>query len=199
MKKILAALAIAGFTYLSAEAQTKPLIACEAPKGKVCHRSAHGVSCYKTSYAEDYKVCKNNNGYYICCESPNRTNSTWSRGAIAEAFNTNEYTGNMDESIVLQSVTPGDEAGYTGAPAGMIAPQSQSYPAYSNNVCATASGCKKNYIKVCYGGSNVAELNRAAYQGCPTPAYDGPDRNRARNINANDPLNSMPPIEGRPE
>jgi hypothetical protein len=200
MKKILIALAIAGFTYISAEAQTAPLIPCAAPKGKVCKRSGNGVSCYKTPYAEDFKVCKGDYGYFVCCETPNATNSTHPSLPVTEAFTSNDYQGYMNEAIVLNSSTSGDNQAVSQID--MRVPQSQSYPPYSNTACATPGGCisRRNYIKAsCYGGNNVAELNRAPYNGCPTPAYDGPEENKARNINSNDPLNSMPPLTGRPQ
>jgi len=184
MKKILIALAIAGFTYSSAEAQV-PKIACEAPKGKVCRKTDGKISCYKTKYAEDFKVCKGEYGYYVCCETPNMTNSTHPKLNMASE---NKYPSNpMDMP---------DET-YTNANmnVNMTAPQSQSYPEYTMNSATSYEGyysSKKHYIKVCYGGDNVAELNRAPYNGCPTPAYDGPEVNRERNVNVSTPDANAP-------
>lgn len=39
----------------------------------------NGQYCYETKYAQNYKVCKGSNGYYICCETPNATNATFGR------------------------------------------------------------------------------------------------------------------------
>lgn len=200
MKKILIALAILGFTYSSAEAQTTPLIPCAAPKGKVCKRSGNGVSCYKTKYAEDFKICKGEYGYYVCCEPPAYNNSTHPAMPIAEAFTDNDYTGYMNESVVLRSTTSGDDdMEVANTPVVSMVPQSQSYPPYSNTACAGVCYTKRHYAKVCYGGDNVAELNRAPYNGCPTPAYDGPAANRARNVNVSNNTENMPPIGGRPQ
>src|SRR4051812_4823707 len=76
MKTILMALIVAGFTHYNADAQSGK-VACGKPEGKVCKRSPNnGRSCYKTKYAENFKVCKGNYGYYICCERPGYANST---------------------------------------------------------------------------------------------------------------------------
>src|SRR4051812_8913481 len=74
MNKILTALAIAGFSWFGANAQTS----CGTSAGKVCRMSADkkSSSCYKTPYAQNFKICKGDNGYFVCCEKPNPTNST---------------------------------------------------------------------------------------------------------------------------
>lgn len=64
MKKILMALAITAVAYTSAEAQA----ICGTNERKVCrHGSDNSVSCYETKYAQNYKVHKGSNGYYIYC------------------------------------------------------------------------------------------------------------------------------------
>jgi hypothetical protein len=198
MTKILTVLAIAGLSWFSTNAQTgKPIMSCPAPKGKVCHRSANGISCYKTPYAEDYKICKNENGYFVCCEVPGITNATHPRLANAGQFEGGgEDMQGLNEAIVLQSLTSDEFEGYYAA---STVPQSQSYVPYSDMVCATPGACHARKAKSCYGGNNVAELNRAAYNGCPTPAYDGPDANKARNVNVSNYTDIMPPIGGRPQ
>ncbi len=66
MKKILIALAVAGFTWCGASAQTSQISVCGVKQGKVCRQTAgnKSVMCYKTKFAENYKVCKNQYGYY---------------------------------------------------------------------------------------------------------------------------------------
>jgi len=80
MKKIIVCIAVVGLAHLSTNAQTVAINACGKKQDKVCMASKDGKtnSCYKTQFAESYKVCKNINGYYICCETPNNTNSTFS-------------------------------------------------------------------------------------------------------------------------
>ncbi len=190
MKTILMALTIAGLTYFSAEGQTTKKIACEAPKDKVCRKTSHGVSCYKTKFAEDFKVCKGDYGYYICCETPNLTNSTQPKLNIEPLT---KYPSNPMEM--------NDETYPEGnVNINMTVPQSQSYPDYAMNSATTYEGYytnRKHYIRVCYGGDNVAELNNAPYHGCPTPAYDGPERNKERNKNSNNVIDDIPPITGQ--
>ena len=50
---------------------------CGASEGKVCRKTDKGTSCYKTDYAQNYKVCRSGSGYHICCEEPNGTNQTY--------------------------------------------------------------------------------------------------------------------------
>jgi hypothetical protein len=193
MKKILSALAIAGVVAcFSANAQTT--VACGAPEGKVCRANSKGKSCYPTKYAENYKVCKGGYGYYICCEDPNSTNSTFPKLLYTGPY---PYRSDDQQAYAMQSRTTED-----GIKVDMAVPQSQSYPQYSANVATTYGGNYPNgHIKVCSNTDNVAEENRAPYIGCPTPAYDGPDKNQQRNINVSNPNASFPqpPNTGRPQ
>ena len=183
------ALTFTAFGWFSAEAQTETkTIACGAPEGKVCHKN----SCYKTKYAENYAVCKGAYGYYICCEEPNANNATFPPILLAGMRpyrNTNEVAYERAEEPEM------------GIDPGVIAPQSQSYPRYVENATVPYDGYanKKREIRVCSNSDNVAEENRAPYIGCPTPAYDGPDRNRDRNRNVSNPNSSYPaaPVTGR--
>jgi hypothetical protein len=182
MKKILMAIAIIGFTYSGAQA--REIKKCEAPKGKVCRSKGH---CYNTKFAQDYKVCKGDYGYFICCEEPGRYNSTHPGFSVATARR--------------QSYQPNQAAANAGEDINTLVPQSQSYDFDVNN-SNTYGGYNpsgRHYIKMCYGGNNVAELNRAAYNGCPTPAYDGPEANRNRNVNVSTPDVNAPiaPNTGR--
>ncbi len=191
MKKIMMMLVMACVVY-GTEAQTKTDIACGAPKEKVCRKTTNGVACYNTKYAEDYAVCKSEAGYYICCEHPNRNNSTFSDAALRK--NNMQEPEPEETQPQLQNdcdTYRGDETHV------MVAPQSMSYPGRDANMAYNDTRRGTGHIRVCYGGDNVAELNRAPYMGCPTPAYDGPERNRGRNINANNAIESMPPIQGR--
>ncbi|MFI5196859.1 MAG: hypothetical protein ACHQD8_07195 [Chitinophagales bacterium] len=174
MKKILIALALAGFACFSADAQTNK-VACGAPEGKVCNKKA----CYKTKFAENYAVCKSDYGYFVCCETPNATNSTFPALPVAGL---NPYKANNEPAYVSPDTD-------NGINSDLIAPQSQSYPRYSANVATSYEGYypKKNRIKVCSNSDNVADENRAPYNGCPSPAYDGPDKNMERNRNVSTP------------
>lgn len=188
MKKILMALAMTGFAYFSAEAQTTQ-VACEKSQDKVCRKTKDGVSCYKTKYAENFPVCKGAYGYFICCEAPNTTNSTFPEIMVNGLVS---YKSQSSSSYVMQSTTQGEEPN-NDMNNEMIAPQSQSYPAYSANSATTYEGYyPKHYIKVCSNTDNVAEANRAPYKGCPAPAYDGPEKNMQRNVNVSSPNASFP-------
>jgi len=201
MKNLIIALALVGFSYNSAEAQTTT--ACPAPKGQVCKKSGNGSSCYKTKYAHDFQVCKGDYGYFICCEEPTFSNSTHPPINMAAVNGRNNNNGNFDQNIVMTD--NGNIMTKAQAQAepqkDMTAPQSQSYPEYAMNSATAYEGYYsnkgKNYIRVCYGGDNVAELNRAAYHSCPTPAYDGPQANKARNVNSNNVIDNIAPISGQ--
>ncbi|MCW3123761.1 MAG: hypothetical protein JWQ38_3253 [Flavipsychrobacter sp.] len=199
MKNLIIALAIVGFTYSSAEAQSTEKI-CPAPKGKVCRK---GGSCYKTKFAYDFKVCKGDYGYFICCEEPTYSNSTHPRVNMVSTRNRDNGDLTRDEFITMNSngITVSQQPSENDEQQKMIAPQSQSYPEYAMNTATSYEGYYSNkgrhYIKVCYGGDNVAELNAAAYHGCPTPAYDGPQANKARNVNSNNVIDNIAPITGQ--
>jgi len=191
MKKILIALAVTVFAGFSAEAQA--VKACGAPEGQVCRK---GGSCYKTKYAENYAICKSDYGYYVCCEVPNNTNSTFPALPLAALRGYPSPNGNY---YAMQSRDKAD-GDYTGTNQDMTAPQSQSYPAYSANVATSYEGYyRTNHIRVCSNSDNVADENRAPYNGCPSPAYDGPDKNIQRNVNESTPNVNAPlaPITGK--
>ena len=174
-------MAMIGATYNSADAQVKD------EKSLVCRKSSGtAVSCYVTEYAENFKVCKGDNGYTICGETPDANNSTQSRlpAIAADRSNQTQYkrssypTGNTQQ--------------------GMLAPQSQSYPAdYTTNSSSSYDSYfpAKGRMKFCKNTNNVADANQAPYKGCPSPQYDGPEKNRARNINVSNP-EPEPSIDG---
>ena len=175
MKKILIALAMSGFVYCSAEAQTDGKKNCGTTQDRVCRKSSdNSISCYKTKYAENFKVCKGNFGYYICCEAPENSNST---RPSATAVAMNQYSRDYDNQV---------QADNQNNAANFVAPVSQSFLEYSANASTSYEGyynTPKGKMKVCYGGDNVAELTHNPWVGCPSPENDGPDKNNQRNMN----------------
>ena len=200
MKKIITALIIAGLTYNNANAQLKQGL-CVRSSGKVCKMSPDkkDKSCYSTKYDQNYQVCSNEYGYYICCEhpaeKPQAYKTTYSdQQASVQRSGTNTENDADSKTDLMNN----NEAVQT--PNELIAPQSQSYPKntdYGINQASSYEGYypKRGRIKVCYYGNNVAENSRMPYQGCASPQYDGPDKNQERNINANTP-SDMPPLNG---
>lgn len=185
MKKILGSLVIAGLSCLTANAQSTQINVCGVKSDKVCKPSADRKTsyCYKTSYAENFKICKDDYGYFICCETRGLNNATYPRLPIVEQEPPLEYQS-PDVSYVNRNTTPDKTI-----------PQSQSY------VGTSADSYEGYYIngsgmKSCYGGNNVAENNRAPYKGCPSPQSEGPAVNNRRNINVSNPVN-LAPITGR--
>jgi len=177
MKKILMALIATGLTYFSAEAQNDGRKNCEVVQSQVCRK---GGDCYKTKYAENFKVCKNDYGYFICCETATYSNSTHPVYMVTTEPKTNYMENYMQNEAYAQN-----EA--VDATNESAIPQSQSYPGYNIISDGSYQGYYlqkgKGKIKACYGGDNVAELNRAPYQGCPSPQYDGQQKNMTRNLN----------------
>jgi hypothetical protein len=184
MKNLLIALAVVGLTYSSADAQTTKSCGV-VTTGKVCKMSPNKktTSCYKTDFAENYKVCKGDYGYFICCETPGQNNTTHPyMNTIASKPNTMQF----EPPFVA-----------TAPPERDMTPQSQSY-AYEVNSANSYEGyyTDKNFIKVCYFGDNVALNNQNPYKGCPSPQSEGPEVNRQRNVNVSNPV-SLPPLAGR--
>lgn len=125
MKKILASLTIAMFTYFSANAQAPLINVGGAKQTKVCSISQDrkNISCYTTQYAENFKVCKSDYGYYICGETPGYNNSTYS--SFQEVADTKSGAAQYQYANLVRSRKPVD----------ITIPQSQSYvntPAGSN-------------------------------------------------------------------
>ncbi len=171
MKKILMALTMIGMAYLSADGQTK---SCGRSQDKVCRRSSgNTVSCYKTKYAENFPVCKGRNGYYICCETPTSTNTTHpvATNQQSQYENYREQYQTYEEATDVVSTAPQSQS-YTNTEYGVN--NSRSYEGYDP---------RKGKMKVCYTGDNVAQATRAPYEGCASDQYDGPEKNRQRNVN----------------
>ncbi len=189
MKKILVALIMTGFAYGGANAQQpKQTTTCGIKQNHVCRvsKDKNSVSCYKTEYAENFKVCKNNtHGYFICCEIPGLYNSTH--------YNYAANQPEAQETEQVDYVTVDNNHGYIDK----TVPQNQSY------VNTTYSLYEEDYLrtsgkKACYVGNNVAKSNRAPYEGCASPQSDGPDANKQRNLNVSNPA-GMPPLAGQPK
>lgn len=191
MKTILMALAVAGMTYANADAKTYkvPSASCGKSEGKVCRKTAAGKHCYKTRYAQNFKVCKGNTGYFICCERPGYANSTHPK----LRYQVNEPATYIPDNpaAMVSNGTPGQTYPWMDNN-GINVNNTNSYEGYYPN------GGKRSKIKVCYTGENVAELNKAVYNGCNTPAWDGPEKNNNRNLNVSTPNENAPlaPISG---
>lgn len=191
MKKMVLVSAMNGFMCCFATAQTMPPGAVNSPV-KVCTPSSgkNSTSCYLTRYAENYRVCRNNNGYFIC------GGITGTAGNAYPSF-TEPGVKPYDMPAYDLKIAPSSE-GSQQTPAEMRAPQSQSYPGNTNTVVGIGKLYNgRSYVRVCNQADNVAASNRLPYQGCPSPQDDGPDKNNARNINESNPIN-QPPLTGRP-
>lgn len=172
MKRILFFLAIAVIASAETQAQNVPLKSCGPKNDKVCKLSADKkeISCYKTKYAENFAVCKGDYGYFICCQTPNRYNTTQSKLPMID--------GPSPSWTQYQYPTEPAQA----MPVDRSVPQNQSYTARATSLSSTQSGARGS-IRTCYVGNNVAELSRAPYEGCESPQSDGPKVNKARNVN----------------
>lgn len=178
MKKIITVLALAVFSCNGLIAQTKTLL---------CHRShSHTTRCYKTRYAQNFKVCKDELGYHICGEQRRTANSTWPIGKTPFAPTETIYAEVAPVYSMNSSIT---------AMPPVIAPINQSYPVTGGELIQARSYqgyYRKGKIKVCYVGDNVAELNRASQHACPADHWDGPEKNNTRNLNVNQPVHLAP-------
>jgi len=193
MKKILIALSIAGFAYCGVQAQ-------ERVSNQVCRFSKSGSSCYKTKYAENFKVCQDDYRYFICGETPTYANSTNPQLAVLPSRRQQDDLTGYNTYAALHDNNSDQSTAPTSMD--MTAPQSQSYPTNTGFGMSTSTSYegyypKKNSIKVCYMGNNVAEENLNPYHGCPSPQFEGPAVNNARNINANNAAYNLPPVTGR--
>lgn len=122
MKYLIGALAIAIVACVTAAAQSSKTQMCGTQNDKVCKISAdrHSVSCYNTKFAENFKVCKNENGYFICCETPGPANTTFAYASGQDSYEAPEHartvnyinTGSNYDPTVPQSQS------YVGTPAG---------------------------------------------------------------------------------
>jgi hypothetical protein len=186
MKKILAPLAIMMMSYCGSDAQTSQISTCGTNKNKVCRlaQDKKTVSCYKTKYAENFKICKNDFGYFICCEYAGQYNSTHPQLSVITETNRDaeQYTNTVSTYLntTIDRTVPENQS-YINTEYGA---QEDDYP-------------KTGSKKACYVGNNVAANNRAPYKGCPSPQSEGPEVNKQRNLNVSNPVN-IPPLTGHP-
>jgi hypothetical protein len=201
MKKLLMALAITLGVGYSAEAQKT--CTCPATVKKTAAHKCSVTKAHKSTtgqYAQNFKVCKDPYGYKICGERRTAYNSTTkSYPGIAPASdvrNYNSYTQVEDRNYAA-SIASEDYP----TPGVLMAPQSQSYPAANINL-STANSYqgyypKRSKIIVSYDNGT------APYEAQPSPQYDGPEKNKNRNLKVNspeqvsgDPSISLPPPSG---
>jgi len=67
MKKIIIALAVLGFTWTGAQAQTNK---CNPPKTVKTHKKVAYAAHHRTNMvatSNTYQVCREEGGYYVCC------------------------------------------------------------------------------------------------------------------------------------
>jgi hypothetical protein len=211
MKKLLMTLAVCGSTYGGAEAQALQNIiyglthfnsaleegpvtkinACGVSSGKVCRIGKdRKVQCYSTAYNENFNVCKGNSGYYICCETPGYGNVTHPKFVVVAPAGDNTYT---PPPVIYYNMGRGNTGGGTEAmayaesgnnDARQVVPESQSYTSAAElkrERSYLANDIQTHGIRVCYTGENVAENSLNPYRGCPSPQYDGPEKNERRN------------------
>lgn len=168
------ALMIIGIAYANAEGRVRIVKnRCGTSEGKVCRGSeVTGYSCYKTNFAQNYQVCRNDQGYFICCEKPKYVVTTQLELPAVAPEENQSYPGNEDLDHKQQDVK--SEGSYEGY-----------YPKTSNT-------------KNCYAGNNAAKLNRAPYKGCSSPQSEGSEKNKERNINVSTPNVNAPlaPVNG---
>lgn len=199
MNKILMALAITVCTGYSAEAQK--CCVCAAPaKGKVVYHKHIAAASQKNKFDQNFKVCKDAYGYKICGESRNGYNNTpIVHQPAAPGSNVRNYDSysQVEDRRYLNEAT--DEQSTAQQP--ILAPEPQSYPPASINMTSSASYMgyypKKSKIIVTYDNGT------APYEAEPSPQYDGPEKNKARNLKVNspeqvsgDPSISLPPPSG---
>jgi len=198
MKKLVIAFGLISFAFTNAQAQTKSNCVCR-PK----HTTAHHYKATRgnESYDQNFKVCKGNYGYRICGQRRTYLNST-QPGAFAVnddqpqtgIANRNYNRGYNDYNNYADT--------YTHVPTNMVAPQSQSYPVETTPFFLSNGQSFEGYYPqshIIVGGDNAT----APYDGLPSPQYDGPAKNKQRNLkvnspeqNSTDPSFQLPPSNG---
>lgn len=175
-----------GLAHSGANAQVKATT-CGIKNDKVCRASPDKKStyCYKTEYAENFKVCKNDHGYFVCCHPEAALTGQQKTAAKARPA----YTPQVQDAYTAAN-------DYQEAPAATVA-ANQSYVNINNNKQSKARYyTNRNGKKVCYIGDNVAASTRAPYVGCASAQSEGPQVNNNRNINVNN-TGGMPPLAGQ--
>jgi hypothetical protein len=118
MKKIMVIISICMLISSAGNSQTL-IPSCEIKHDKVCRPSADKKKtiCYETKFSENFSVCKNMNGYYICCETPTRSNSTF----------TDFLSASKSEVLQDEDVNQDTYIHPENAPKDKSTPQNQSY------------------------------------------------------------------------
>lgn len=204
------ALVILGIASYNAEAQKKcvcPAAAKHATHKYVSHN--RGVNKSKESYAQNFHICKDFCGYHVCGQNPTVNNTTpkscarllngnnYAEGQNAAAYNT--YTSVQPQATDMYTVAAEDYPAPTAL--NFMAPEQQSYPAVALTLRNANSfeGYYPNKGKIKVGYDNAT----APYEGEASPQYDGPKKNKVRNLKANspeqnstDPSFTLPPSNG---
>jgi hypothetical protein len=162
MKKIFV-LAMIVFTFLSGNAQQPRDKKCKARYHKVCRVDADNKkTCYNRPNSQSFDVCKNEYGYYICCETPGEYNTTYSKAAQAIGTASQEarqaWTGHYPVANMPQ-------------PQAQPQPQAKECKVRYNKVCRVDADNKKT----CYKRPNsqsfqVCKNEYGYYICCETPA-----------------------------
>ena len=123
MKKLATLLAIVSIGCIIANAQTSLINVTGKSNTKICKTVAggNGISCYKTTFAENFKVCKSADGYYICSEVPGYFNSTYLRFTGVTEYEQesvhDQYTLPARKTEVDDKTVPQSQS-YVNTPAG---------------------------------------------------------------------------------
>ncbi len=99
MKKILMALAVIAVAYTGAQAQAKKtnIEKCGVDEKQVCKEYNGSKSCYPSNFAQNYKVCKGANGYYVCCLANQPANPAYT----SDVLNISQY---QDKQVAAEPV-----------------------------------------------------------------------------------------------
>lgn len=154
MKKVFATLAIAVLACFSANAQEPGMKVCKKPVNKIC-RPCPGKKtslCCKPNYAQSFDVCKNESGYYICCEPAGAYNTTYSGAARALG-----ETAEEDAGIPANANANGSQTKMCGKG--------------HNKVCKASDGraCYNTHYAQSY---DVCKNEHGYYICCEPPAYN---------------------------
>ncbi len=124
--------------------------------------------------AKNFKVCKGKGNYHICDEKPNSSNSVpRPKDKIAIDASDNRpiiKTTTITENGVIATTTNQTMT----QPSAPVVPQSQSIADQSTNTLAPAT---------VIGHIDTINNANAPYHGKNSPQYDGPAKNKQRNIN----------------
>ncbi|MBC7552403.1 MAG: hypothetical protein H7257_00335 [Taibaiella sp.] len=201
MKKMIIALMVLGFGNYSAEAKKKCV--CKNDTKQTTKYTSHTTGKIKKANIQNYHVCKDFCGYHICGETPTVYNTT--PQSCAAALNNATARGNNDElynyiALNRPSQDYTVEASDNSTNNSLLAPHSQSYPAaFTIQNAGSFEGYYPNKGKIVVGGDNAT----APYAGEASPQYDGPKKNKVRNLKVNSPEQnsgnpdiSLPPSNG---